>query len=84
VAPPPAPARAPRLSLEVAYALVTFPLGRAVQNGVAMTAAGYYSDQYVKVNDEWRFQSRDLHLFHFVPVEKGWAVEDGKVELGQR
>jgi ketosteroid isomerase-like protein len=57
---------------------------RAVQNGVAMTAAGYYTDQYVKVNDEWKFQSRDLRLFHFVPLEKGWAVEDGKVELGQR
>jgi hypothetical protein len=36
VATPPAPLRAPRLSLEVAYALVTFPLGHAVQNGVVV------------------------------------------------
>lgn len=49
----------------------------------SLCAAGYYQDQYVKVGEEWKFQSRDLHLFHFVPLEKGWAVEDGRVEMGQ-
>ncbi len=54
---------------------------RAVQEGVPMTAAGYYRDEYVKVGEEWRFQSRNLHLFHFVALDKGWTAEDGQVDL---
>jgi hypothetical protein len=36
VAPPPSAPRAPRLALEVAYVLVSFPLGSLVQNGVVV------------------------------------------------
>ena len=54
---------------------------RAVQGGVPMTAAGYYQDEYVKVGQDWKFQSRNLHLFHFVALDKGWTAEDGQVDL---
>ena len=57
---------------------------RAVQDSVPMTAAGYYRDEYVKVGQDWKFQSRNLHLFHLVALDKGWTAEDGQVELRTR
>lgn len=46
---------------------------RSVQDGKSMMGSGYYEDRYVRVEGEWKFASRQLHLRHFVPLRDGWA-----------
>ena len=46
---------------------------RMVQKGESVTAAGWYSDSYRKVDGKWRFAARDFKTFHMVPLSKGWA-----------
>jgi len=46
---------------------------RLTQSGVAYTGAGHYEDAYQRVGDRWKFQRRDLFIYHWVPLEKGWA-----------
>lgn len=46
---------------------------RSVQDGKSMMGSGCYTDRYVRVDGEWKFQSRALTLRHFVPLEEGWA-----------
>jgi ketosteroid isomerase-like protein len=46
---------------------------RLIQSGVAYTAAGHYEDQFRRVAGEWRFQRRNLVLYHWVPQTEGWA-----------
>lgn len=46
---------------------------RMVQNGESVTAAGWYDDRYRKAGGRWRFAARAFHVFHMVPLAKGWA-----------
>jgi ketosteroid isomerase-like protein len=46
---------------------------RLVQRGVAYTGAGHYEDVYRRVDGRWRFQRRELFVYHWVPLAKGWA-----------
>ena len=47
---------------------------RMVQNGKSVTAAGWYTDSFRKVDGRWKFQERKFHVFHMVPLSKGWAA----------
>ena len=38
-----------------------------------MLGSGYYRDRYVRLGDDWKFQSRSLVLRFFVPHLDGWA-----------
>ena len=46
---------------------------RMIQEGEAVTAAGWYRDTYRKVNSTWKFAERDFITFHMVPLRTGWA-----------
>jgi ketosteroid isomerase-like protein len=46
---------------------------RLVQNGEAYTAAGHYDDTYRRVDGAWKFERRQLIIYHWVPLAKGWA-----------
>jgi uncharacterized protein (TIGR02246 family) len=46
---------------------------RAIQNGEAYTAAGYYEDEYRREDGEWKFACRRFHVYHWVPLREGWA-----------
>jgi hypothetical protein len=46
---------------------------RVTQNGEAYTAAGHYEDSYRRVNGAWKFERRNLIVYHWVPLAKGWA-----------
>ena len=46
---------------------------RMVQNGESTTAAGWYDDRYQRVEGQWKFAERIFHVFHMVPLSKGWA-----------
>jgi uncharacterized protein (TIGR02246 family) len=47
---------------------------RMVQDGEAVTAAGWYQDRYRKVDATWKFSERDFITFHMVPLKSGWAT----------
>ena len=47
---------------------------RMVQEGEAVTAAGWYRDRYKKVEGTWKFSERDFITFHMVPLKSGWAT----------
>ncbi len=49
---------------------------RSVRDGKSMMGSGYYTDRYVRVDGQWKFQSRALTLRHFVPLEDGWATAE--------
>ena len=46
---------------------------RLTQAGVAYTGAGHYEDEYRRVDGSWRFQRRELFVYHWVPLTQGWA-----------
>ena len=46
---------------------------RMVQDGEAYTVAGYYEDEYRRIDGRWKFASRRFKAFHWVPLSKGWA-----------
>ena len=46
---------------------------RLAQSGVAYTGAGHYEDTYRRVGGRWKFERRELFVYHWVPLEKGWA-----------
>jgi uncharacterized protein (TIGR02246 family) len=46
---------------------------RMVQSGASVTAAGWYDDRYRRTGERWRFAARNFHVFHMVPLRKGWA-----------
>ena len=46
---------------------------RLTQEGVAFTGAGHYEDEYRRVDGRWRFQRRELFVYHWVPYAEGWA-----------
>jgi ketosteroid isomerase-like protein len=46
---------------------------RMVIEGEAITAAGDYEDTFRRVGSSWKFEHRNLTLYHQVPHLKGWA-----------
>ena len=46
---------------------------RLTQDGVAYTGSGHYEDAYRRVDGSWRFQGRELFIYHWVPYTQGWA-----------
>ena len=46
---------------------------RLTQDGVAYTGAGHYEDEYRRVDGSWKFQRRELFVYHWVPHTQGWA-----------
>jgi hypothetical protein len=48
---------------------------RAVSDGRSMIGAGYYEDRYQRVEGQWKFRARRLHLSWLVPLDQGWAVQ---------
>jgi ketosteroid isomerase-like protein len=46
---------------------------RLVQDGVAYTGAGHYHDEYRRDGERWKFQRRELFVYHWVPLSEGWA-----------
>ena len=49
---------------------------RATVEDRSMIGAGYYEDDYLRVDGAWKFRSRRLRMSHFVPLEEGWAKRD--------
>jgi len=46
---------------------------RGVQGEESMIGAGRLHDEYEKVGEEWKFRSRRVEIFYFVPLKEGWA-----------
>jgi len=46
---------------------------RSTVDGQSMIGSGYYEDGYVRVGEQWKFQSRKVVLRFYVPLLQGWA-----------
>ena len=46
---------------------------RMVEQGEAVTAAGYNDDVFEREDGVWKFAHRKLVFYHRVPLSKGWA-----------
>ena len=46
---------------------------RATIEGRSMIGSGWYEDHYLRVDGEWKFQSRRLRMSYLVPLDQGWA-----------
>ena len=46
---------------------------RGVQGEESMIGAGRLHDEYEKVGEAWKFRSRRVEIFYFVPLREGWA-----------
>ncbi len=46
---------------------------RFTQGGEPCTGAGHYEDEYRRVDGAWRFQHRELFIYHWVAHTKGWS-----------
>ena len=46
---------------------------RAVQGEESMIGAGRLHDEYERMGEEWKFRSRRVEIFYFVPLKEGWA-----------
>ena len=55
---------------------------RGSLEGRSMIGAGYYDDEYVRVDGEWKFRSRKLTMSHFVPLSQGWVESESDTQLG--
>jgi uncharacterized protein (TIGR02246 family) len=45
----------------------------ATRGDQSLIGAGRLHDEYEKVGGEWKFKSRRVELFYFVPLSEGWA-----------
>jgi len=54
---------------------------RATRDGVSYIGAGRLHDHYEKINGVWKFGSRRVEMFYFVPLSVGWAEADGPSRL---
>jgi hypothetical protein len=54
---------------------------RATRADQSLIGAGRLHDECQKVNGEWKFKSRRVEMFYFVPLSEGWAkaTEPGKL-----
>jgi len=50
---------------------------RATRGDQSLIGAGRLHDEYEKVNGEWKFTSRRVEMFYFVPLSEGWAKTEG-------
>ncbi|MBV1906717.1 MAG: nuclear transport factor 2 family protein [Pseudomonadales bacterium] len=48
---------------------------RGVQDDKSVVGAGYYDDEYRKVDGKWKIHSRDVTMHFMVPLEDGWVEE---------
>lgn len=46
---------------------------RAISAGQSVIGSGYYEDRFRRVNGRWKFVQRDATMFHWVPIQQGWA-----------
>ena len=46
---------------------------RGVQGEESMIGAGRLHDEYERVGEDWKFRSRRVEIFYFVPLKEGWA-----------
>ena len=46
---------------------------RATRGEQSLIGAGRLHDEYEKVNGDWKFKSRRVEMFYFVPLDEGWA-----------
>jgi len=46
---------------------------RATIDGHSMIGAGYYEDRYQRVEREWKFRARRLHMSWLVPLDRDGA-----------
>ena len=42
-----------------------------------MIGAGRLHDTYRRVDGDWKFVTRRVEMFYFVPLGQGWAESDG-------
>ncbi|MBM4258200.1 MAG: nuclear transport factor 2 family protein [Deltaproteobacteria bacterium] len=54
---------------------------RATRGDESLIGAGRLHDEYEKVNGEWKFKSRRVEMFYFVPLSEGWAKAPGPGKL---
>jgi ketosteroid isomerase-like protein len=54
---------------------------RATRGDQSLIGAGRLYDEYEKVNGEWKFKSRRVEMFYFVPLSEGWAKAEGPGKL---
>ena len=54
---------------------------RAIREGESWIGAGRLHDTYGKADGEWKFTSRRVEMFYFVPLAQGWANSDGPAKL---
>ena len=46
---------------------------RAISAGKSVIGSGYYEDRFRRVDGRWKFVQRDATMFHWVPIQQGWA-----------
>ena len=46
---------------------------RAISAGKSVIGSGYYEDRFRRVGGRWKFVQRDATMFHWVPLDEGWA-----------
>jgi ketosteroid isomerase-like protein len=54
---------------------------RATREGESLIGAGRLHDTYEKIDGAWKFASRRVEMFYFVPLSEGWAKTDGPGHL---
>ncbi len=55
---------------------------RTVSKGESYMVAARYDDEYVKVNEQWKFKKMSLTPYFTVPLREGWAQED-RLKMGR-
>ena len=51
---------------------------RYTAEGKSMIGSGFYTDEYVRIEGNWKFKSRRLTTRFLVPLLEGWAETNGK------
>ncbi len=54
---------------------------RATRGDQSLIGAGRLHDEYERVSGEWKFKSRRVEMFYFVPLSEGWAKAEGPGKL---
>jgi hypothetical protein len=54
---------------------------RATRDDQSLIGAGRLHDEYEKVGGEWKFRSRRVEMFYFVPLTEGWGKATGPGNL---
>ena len=47
---------------------------RTTQNGETMIGSGYYEDRFRREDGRWRLVTRQVTMFHWLPLREGWAA----------